>query len=117
MVVTSFAEDYTMTVKNALGRTETGMAPAGLPAFAGQALGGVVGGRDPVAAWVELEGAAAGGVVSQGDAPAERVDAAPVAAGGVEQEGDTLAVGVDQADAPAGGALSFHGQAHASTLS
>jgi hypothetical protein len=23
MVVTSFAEDYTMTVKNALGRTET----------------------------------------------------------------------------------------------
>jgi hypothetical protein len=26
MVVTSFAEDYTMTVKNALGRTETEVA-------------------------------------------------------------------------------------------
>ncbi|MBL8794112.1 MAG: tyrosine-type recombinase/integrase, partial [Planctomycetia bacterium] len=27
MVVTSFAEDYTMTVKNALGRTETAIRP------------------------------------------------------------------------------------------
>jgi hypothetical protein len=88
MVVTSFAEDYTMTVKNALGRTETngGQLPVGVVVDRRGAqpqrvdgghrpAGGVVNRAGPLEQRIDLGQQAVGNVVDRSRPETERVDA------------------------------------------